>query len=152
MATITASDIANIGTASVAVRNPSGDISNGMNFEVRNAALTITIQKSGTGTGAVTGNGISCGTDCTEICTYGTVVTFTATTATGSTFSGWTGCGSVSGNTCTVTMTANKTVTAAFTLNQHTLTATKHRNRFGYPRRPRLILHRYYLRWYLQLR
>ena len=74
MATITASDISNIGTASVTVRNPSGDISNGMNFEVRNAALTITIQKSGTGTGAVTGGGISCGTDCTEIYTYGTMV------------------------------------------------------------------------------
>ena len=37
MATITTSDIANIGTASVTVLSPSGDISNGMNFEVRNA-------------------------------------------------------------------------------------------------------------------
>ena len=125
MATISASDISDIGTASVTVRNPSGDISNGMNFEVRNAALTITIQKSGTGTGAVTGNGISCGTDCTEICTYGTVVISLPLPDTGSSFSGWTGCDSVSGNTCTVNMTANKSVTAAFTLNQHTLNATR---------------------------
>ena len=95
-ATITMSDISFVGTANISVRNPSGETSNEMDFEIRNAALTITIQKSGTGTGAVTGNGISCGTDCTEICTYGTVVTFTATAATGSTFSGWTGCGSVS--------------------------------------------------------
>ena len=131
-ATITASDISAAGTASVTVRNPSGDISNGMNFEIRNAPLTITIQKSGTGTGAVTGAGISCGSDCTEIYTYGTVVTFTAIAATGSTFSGWTGCGSVSGNTCTVTMTANKTVTATFTLlNQHTLTLGKSGNGSG---------------------
>ena len=77
--TISESDISTVGTASITVRNPSGDISNGMIFEVRNAALTITIQKSGTGTGAVTGTGINCGTDCTEIYTYGTVVTFTAT-------------------------------------------------------------------------
>ena len=131
MATISASDIANIGTASVAVRNPSGDISNGMNFEVRNAALTITIQKTGTGTGALTGNGISCGSDCTEIYSYGTSVVLTASPSTGSSFSGWTGCDTTSGNTCTVNMTANKSVSAAFTLNQHTLTLGKSGNGSG---------------------
>ena len=125
MATISASDISNIGTASVAVRNPSGDISNGMNFEISNLVSTLTIHKSGSGTGAVTGAGISCGTDCTEIYSYGTSVVLTASPSTGSSFSGWTGCGSVSGNTCAVTMTANKSITAAFTMNQHTLNVTR---------------------------
>ena len=86
---------------------------------------TLNAGKSGTGHGTITGTGISCGTDCTETYPYGTVVTLTATPSTGSTFTGWTGCDAVSSNVCALTMTGNKSVSAAFTLNQHTLTATK---------------------------
>ena len=81
--------------------------------------------RSGTGTGTVTALGINCGTDCSENYVYGTVVTLTATADTGSGFTSWTGCDSVNNNTCTVNMTANKSVSAAFTLNQHTLTVGK---------------------------
>jgi hypothetical protein len=74
----------------------------------------ILVSRSGAGSGTVTGPGIDCGTDCTETYTSGTSVTLTASAAAGSTFAGWTGCDSVSGNTCTVTMALDRTVTAAF--------------------------------------
>jgi len=86
---------------------------------------TLTAGKTGTGSGVITGTGISCGIDCTELFTYGTVVTLTATADTGSGFTSWTGCDSINTNTCTVTINGNKTVSAAFTLNTYTLTATK---------------------------
>jgi hypothetical protein len=48
----------------------------------------------------------------------GTVVTLTApTTADGNTFSNWSGCTSTAGTTCTVTMNADKTVTANYVTN-----------------------------------
>jgi hypothetical protein len=65
--------------------------------------------------GTVTANGLTCskGT-CTGMYSDGASVTITATAANKSYFNGWTGCDSVSGNSCTVAMTADKTVTAAF--------------------------------------
>jgi hypothetical protein len=58
--------------------------------------------------------GINCGVYCTETYVVGTVVTLTATPASDSTFAGWSG-GACSGKgTCTVEMTAAKTVTAIF--------------------------------------
>jgi hypothetical protein len=60
---------------------------------------------------------IVCKNDCRDlklIYSSGTSVTLTATPATGSTFAGWSGACSGTG-TCTVTMDANKTVTATFT-------------------------------------
>jgi len=55
----------------------------------------------------------------------GTAVTLTAAPATGSTFGGWSGCDTVSGTTCTVTMSASRSVTATFTLQSFTLTVSK---------------------------
>ena len=86
---------------------------------------TLTVGKSGNGSGAVFANGITCGSDCSEVYSYGTVVTLTATPDTGSSLTSWTGCDSVNGNTCAMTMTANKSISAAFTLNQHILAVTK---------------------------
>ncbi|ADI14334.1 InlB B-repeat-containing protein [Truepera radiovictrix] len=70
--------------------------------------LTVTV----VGNGAVTGEGISCGDDCTEAYPAGTRVTLTAAAA-GSSFSGWSGACSGAG-TCTVTMDGRKQVEAAF--------------------------------------
>jgi hypothetical protein len=53
------------------------------------------------------------------------VVTLTATPATGSTSTGWSGCDTVSGATCTVTMSAARSITATFTLKKFTLTVSK---------------------------
>jgi hypothetical protein len=74
----------------------------------------LTVKESGTGSGTVTSSpsGISCGSTCSANYTYGKV-TLTASANSGSTFSGWSGVCSGTG-TCTVTMTAAKSVTATF--------------------------------------
>ncbi len=70
----------------------------------------------GTGAGAIssTPRGINCSTTCSANYFVGTVVTLMATPNTGSTFAGWNGCDSASGNSCTLTMTYDKNVTATF--------------------------------------
>ncbi len=85
---------------------------------------TLTVTGAGTGTGTVTSTGINCtitaGTtsgDCSETVAHGTNITLTATASSGSTFAGWTNCDSPSGNQCTMTMNADKTVTATFNLS-----------------------------------
>jgi hypothetical protein len=88
---------------------------------------TLTVTKSGAGTGTVTSSpaGINCGATCANSYATGTLVTLTATPATGSTFMGWTG-GNCSGTgTCVVTMNANTTVTAAFIVQSFDLTVNK---------------------------
>lgn len=82
---------------------------------------SLTVSKSGTGLGTVSGAGISCGTDCAETYPLGSTVTLTASANAGSTFAGWAGCSSVSGTTCTVAMTAARAVTATFTAAYSTL-------------------------------
>ena len=81
---------------------------------------TLTVSKNGSGT--VTGQGINCGADCTEVCSAGSTVTLTATAATGYPFTGWSGGCSGTG-TCIVTLNAAKTVTATFTLKTYVITA-----------------------------
>jgi subtilisin-like proprotein convertase family protein len=76
----------------------------------------LTVVETGSGSGNVAGPGIGCRPDCTELYNDGTSVTLVANpTAAGSRFTGWSGCDDVSGNTCTVSMTTEKAVTATFT-------------------------------------
>ena len=72
--------------------------------------------RAGAGTGNVTSSpaGINCGVDCSEGYLYGTTVTLTASPAAGSSFAGWTGACTGSASACVVTMTAARSVTAAF--------------------------------------
>jgi uncharacterized protein (DUF2141 family) len=76
---------------------------------------TLTVAKAGTGTGTVTSYpaGITCGTDCSQPYTYGTVVILTPAAASGSRFLGWSGLCTGTG-TCQVTMSAARSVTASF--------------------------------------
>lgn len=77
---------------------------------------TLTVNKTGTGSGAVTGAGINCGSNCTENYNQGATVTLIATAAAGSTFAGWSGaCTNTTGN-CVVSMTAAQSVIANFIL------------------------------------
>jgi len=87
---------------------------------------TLTVSKSGTGSGTVTSSpsGINCGSDCSHSYNNGTSVTLTASPASGSTFAGWSGACSGTGS-CQVSMTSNKSVTAIFNSGQKTLTVTK---------------------------
>ena len=75
-------------------------------------ALTVT--KAGTGSGTVSGPGISCGSDCSQSYAGSTAVTLTAVPAAGSTFGGWSGSCTGTG-ACTLSMTSAKAVTATFT-------------------------------------
>ena len=90
---------------------------------------TLTVAKSGTGTGTVDSSpgGITCGSTCSATYTSGTSVTLSATPATGSTFTGWSGACTGTGS-CAVVVDANKSVTATFALSTPTtyaLTVTK---------------------------
>ena len=79
---------------------------------------TLSIQRAGTGSGTVTGTGINCGSDCSEVLVRGSSVTLTATPDSGSVLTSWSGCDSTNGNTCTVTsITQDRTITATFSLN-----------------------------------
>jgi len=80
--------------------------------------FTLTVTAAGTGTGTVISSptGIACGTDCVESYVSGKTVTLTATPSSGSIFSGWSGGGCIGTGGCTVTMTANTSVTATFDL------------------------------------
>jgi len=87
---------------------------------------TLTVAKTGTGSGQVTSNpaGIDCGADCVEIYAIGATVTLTPVADPGSAFAGWTGSCSGIGS-CVLSMSANRTVTANFTRVSYTLTVTK---------------------------
>lgn len=79
-------------------------------------SFTLTVTKDGAGSGTVTSNlaGIDCGADCLESYTSGTSLTLMATADTGSVFTGWNGGGCSGTANCTVTLTADTTVTATF--------------------------------------
>jgi hypothetical protein len=78
--------------------------------------FVLTVNKTGVGSGTVasTPAGINCGSTCSAAYDSDTVVTLTATPAMLSVFNGWTGCDTVSGSSCTVSMSAAKSVTANF--------------------------------------
>jgi endo-1,4-beta-xylanase len=82
---------------------------------VSTSTFTLTVAKSGSGTGTVTSSpsGINCGSTCSAGFASGASVALTATPASGSTFGGWSGSCSGTG-TCTVSMTAARSVTATF--------------------------------------
>ena len=78
------------------------------------SSYTLTVSVVGTGSGTVASSpaGISCGGDCDQSYSSGTVVMLTATPDSGSTFAGWSGdadCGDGS-----VTMSATRTCMATF--------------------------------------
>ncbi len=101
------------------------------NFTAQNYTLNIT--KSGNGTGTVTSGaaGISCGADCTESYPAGMVVTLMAAADSGSSFSSWTGADTTTGNTCTIRMNGDKTISAAFVLPNYTLNTVRGGNGKG---------------------
>src|SRR2546426_486246 len=111
------------GTATIAATDGSG-VSASTTLTVTDR-VTLSVVRTGIGTGSVSGPGISCGTDCSEPYDRGTSVTLTAAPASGSAFTGWSGCDTVSGTTCTVTMSGARVVTATFDLQRFTLTVNK---------------------------
>jgi hypothetical protein len=94
-------------------------------FTLEQHALTVI--KAGNGAGTVTTDpvGINCGSTCSFGFPYGQDVTLTASPSAGSTFTGWSGSGCTGTAPCLVSVTAASSVTAAFTLEQRTLTVNK---------------------------
>jgi hypothetical protein len=76
--------------------------------------FTLTVNKSGNGTVTSDLSGIDCGSTCSASYAGGPSVTLTPTPASGATFLGWTGAGCSGTSSCTIIMTADATVTAAF--------------------------------------
>ena len=74
---------------------------------------TLSIERGGNGEGAVTGNGINCGTVCAYGYPYNTEITLTAQPEQGSTFTGWEGACTGSGP-CKIAVGAALKVTAVF--------------------------------------
>ncbi len=75
------------------------------------STFALTVTKSGQGSVSSAPSGIKCGRDCSESYAAGTAVVLTAKAGRGYSFTGWSGACSGTG-TCTVTMNADKTVTA----------------------------------------
>ncbi len=91
----------------------------------------LTVSKIGGGVGAVASlpTGISCGADCAQPYDYGTAVTLTAAATPPSVFAGWGGaCSSIS-TACTLTMDADRAVTAKFVIAP-TVTALTQETRY----------------------
>ena len=98
----------------------SGD-TNGMYdvFVVPATIYKLTARKAGTGCGTITSNlpGITCGAVCAYAYTTGTTFKLSAAAGSGSHFSGWSGDGCTGKGACTLTMDADKTVSARFSLD-----------------------------------
>jgi hypothetical protein len=90
------------------------------------AQRQLSVGKSGSGTGSVTGSGIDCGATCTVSLVEGTAVSLTATPAAGSAFAGWSGA-CIGTGACTTTMSVARLVTATFAPapQQYTLSVTR---------------------------
>ncbi|MEO8461058.1 MAG: hypothetical protein ABI451_11060, partial [Dokdonella sp.] len=79
-------------------------------------SYSLTLQRTGTGAGTITSNpsGINCGSTCQAGFAANTSVTLTAIASSGSQFAGWSGACSGASSTCSVTMSAAKSITATF--------------------------------------
>ncbi|RJQ54728.1 MAG: hypothetical protein C4526_04935 [Nitrospiraceae bacterium] len=101
-----------------------GDLSGSTTLTV-GTVFNLSITKEGAGSGTVVSldGWINCGPDCGETYGQGAVVTLQADAANDSLFAGWSGDPDCADGT--VTMDANKTCTATFSLDVHTITVTK---------------------------
>ncbi|MFO0596379.1 MAG: DUF4215 domain-containing protein [Myxococcaceae bacterium] len=91
------------------------------NFELN----ALTVVRAGAGGGTVTGTGITCGVDCSEVYAAGTMVTLNASADAVSTFTGWSGGGCSGTGACVVTMNAATTVTATFAITSNSLSVSR---------------------------
>ena len=124
----TGADTATGGTCSVAMTRSRTVVAT---FAPKSRALNLTVATAGGASGQVTGYNINCTGTCSYTYNHGTSVTLSAVVIPGNLFTGWTGADTVSGNTCTVTLTSDKNVTASFAPDVRTLTVTRGGNGGG---------------------
>jgi hypothetical protein len=123
-----AAAIAVTGCGAGSTSGPTGGTSD--NPSQSASSYTLTTSRAGSGTVNASSGQINCGSTCSDSYTSGTSVVLTATADTNYTFTGWSGSGvSCAGTgTCTVSMTADRAVTATFSQNgasSYTLTVNK---------------------------
>lgn len=138
-ATWTSSDpsVATITAGGLATANNAGSTTITATFNGQSGSTTLSVAGRpvlsvvSNANGVVTSSpsGINCGSTCSAAFDSGTVITLTAAPASGSLFTGWSGCDSFSGTTCTITLTATRSVTAGFVVP--TVTVTKAGNGQG---------------------
>jgi len=77
-------------------------------------AYRLLVTRAGNGLGRVTSDpaGIACPGDCSQVYAENAAVVLTATVGPYTSFDGWQGCDNPSGNTCTLTLSTHKEVTA----------------------------------------
>jgi len=98
-------------------------------YDLQFSTLGVTVNGAGSGrvdatSGPISGCTSSGGT-CSDRTLTGSTITLVAAQDAGSNFTGWTGCDNPSGNTCTVSLTSDRTVTATFDpIPTHTLRVT----------------------------
>ncbi len=100
------------GTCSVTM-SAAKSVTATFNATVTTFALSVTLAGTGAGTVSSSPTGISCPSTCSANFNSGAVVTLTEVVGSGSTFAGWSGACTGTG-TCSVTMSAAKSVTATF--------------------------------------
>jgi hypothetical protein len=84
-------------------------------FVPNTTTYTMTVAKTGAGSGTVQGGGVDCGSTCSVSVPAGSVGVLTAFPDSVSTFAGWSGGGCAAGQIdCVVNMDSEKTVTAIF--------------------------------------
>jgi hypothetical protein len=108
--TVDGSSVGTVGTYTFSNVTANHTIS--ASFKADTTKYTLTVKKLGTGTGTITNNPSG------STFSPGTVVTLTASPDAGSSFAGWSGGCSGTSPTCRMTMNANVSVTASFTLSQ----------------------------------
>jgi len=84
----------------------------------------VSVSKTGTGSGVVTGAGIDCGSTCSINADHGSSVTLTATASADSSFAGWSGPCSGTGS-CTVSVASALSVVAQFDRGPHLVSVSK---------------------------
>jgi hypothetical protein len=100
-----------------ALDSDGGYVSQGYSLHITGAPVQqvdLFVEKLGSGSGSVTGNGISCGLACSAHLDTGTSISLSASPAAGSRFDGWSGACRGTAD-CTFTLTTSSTVNATFT-------------------------------------
>jgi hypothetical protein len=108
------------------LQGEESDYSNEINNTVQHQ-YRLTVSKRGSGNGIISGSGINCGADCDQWFDEGTLITLTANPGQGSVFVGWSGDDCSGVGECTITLNADKTLTAGLVLDGYNL-AKKNRN------------------------
>jgi hypothetical protein len=111
-------------TYRMVAQGPAGTATAAATVTVNAASFSLSVSTTGSGSVTSVPAGISCGSTCSAHFPSGTSVKLTAVPAGGAAFSGWSGACSGTAATCTVAMSADKSVSARFTSSTMTFSGS----------------------------